>query len=552
MGCCRKWGSLFAGIGKRIICFSFLIVLITVFISPLSVRAEDGSLADPEDKIIRVGYYENEVFEEGAAVGAVKTGYAYEYYRKLSEYTGWKYEYVYGSFQELYDMLVKGEIDLMAGLAWKEERASIIAYPDEPMGNETYTLVKHDRDGTVSRNPKTLRGKKIGVLRSAMVDELEKYLVASGTTAKVVIFEDYDSLFTAFDTKEIDILAAEGYGTREREHAEVISNFGANDYYLCVNIKRKDILDELNYAQLQLSVEEPSYLSTLRSKYYASTISSRSFSESERTWMSEHSSLTIGYLENYLPYSDTDEEGNVTGVIKDLIPTILESLDISGIDVGYVGYRSYDDMIYDVTRGDIDVAFPVGGGLYYSEENGIYQSNAVISTSSDLVYLGEYNDDVVTHFAVNENNKMQYYYIETNFPGAEVSLYPSIEECLDAVLAGEANATTLNGLRANDILRNRKYSGLSLKQLSMADDRCFGVKIGNEGLLKLLNRGVNIIGPEYARNMAYRYAGLLYSYSNMDMFKDNVWLFLSVILVIAVIVILIRLLRTRVQLFRMI
>ncbi|WP_026670354.1 transporter substrate-binding domain-containing protein [Butyrivibrio sp. AE3006] len=509
-------------------------------------------MADPEDKIIRVGYYENEVFEEGAAVGAVKTGYAYEYYRKLSEYTGWKYEYVYGSFQELYDMLVKGEIDLMAGLAWKEERASIIAYPDEPMGNETYTLVKHDRDGTVSRNPKTLRGKKIGVLRSAMVDELEKYLVASGTTAKVVIFEDYDSLFTAFDTKEIDILAAEGYGTREREHAEVISNFGANDYYLCVNIKRKDILDELNYAQLQLSVEEPSYLSTLRSKYYASTISSRSFSESERTWMSEHSSLTIGYLENYLPYSDTDEEGNVTGVIKDLIPTILESLDISGIDVGYVGYRSYDDMIYDVTRGDIDVAFPVGGGLYYSEENGIYQSNAVISTSSDLVYLGEYNDDVVTHFAVNENNKMQYYYIKTNFPGAEVSLYPSIEECLDAVLAGEANATTLNGLRANDILRNRKYSGLSLKQLSMADDRCFGVKIGNEGLLKLLNRGVNIIGPEYARNMAYRYAGLLYSYSNMDMFKDNVWLFLSVILVIAVIVILIRLLRTRVQFFRMI
>lgn len=552
MGCFSKRRGFFAGVGKRISCFSFLIILITVFMCPMSVRAEDDSATDARDVTVKVGYYENEVFEEGAEVGAVKTGYAYEYYRKLSEYTGWKYEYVYGSFQELYDMLVAGEIDLMAGLAWKEERASIIGYPDEPMGNETYTLIKHDRDGTVSRNPKTLRGKKIGVLRSAMVDELEKYLVASGTNAKVVIFEDYDSLFRAFDTNEIDILATEGYGTREREHAEVISNFGANDYYLCVSKKRKDLLDELNYAQLQLSVEEPSYLSTLRSKYYASTISSRSFSESERTWMSEHSSLNVGYLEHYLPYSDTDEEGNVTGVVKDLIPDILESLNISGIDVGYVGYRSYDDMIYDVTKGDIDVAFPVGGGLYYSEENGIYQSNAVISTSSDLVYLGEYNDDVVTHFAVNENNKMQYYYIKTNFPGAEVSLYPSIEECLEAVLAGKANATILNGLRANDILKNRAYKELSLKQLSMTDDRCFGVKIGNEGLLRLLNRGVNIIGTEYAQNMAYRYAGLLYSYSNMDMIKDNAWLFLSVILVIVVIAILIRLLRTRVQFFRMI
>ncbi len=43
---------------------------------------------------VRVGYYENEVFEEGARDGAVKTGYAYEYYQKLSEYTGWRYEYV--------------------------------------------------------------------------------------------------------------------------------------------------------------------------------------------------------------------------------------------------------------------------------------------------------------------------------------------------------------------------------------------------------------------------------------------------------------------------
>ena len=41
---------------------------------------------------MRVGYYENEVFQEGAQEGAVKTGYAYEYYQKISEYTGWCYD----------------------------------------------------------------------------------------------------------------------------------------------------------------------------------------------------------------------------------------------------------------------------------------------------------------------------------------------------------------------------------------------------------------------------------------------------------------------------
>lgn len=48
--------------------------------------------ADQENKKVRVGYYENEVFQEGAGEGEVKSGYAYEYYRKLSEYTGWESE----------------------------------------------------------------------------------------------------------------------------------------------------------------------------------------------------------------------------------------------------------------------------------------------------------------------------------------------------------------------------------------------------------------------------------------------------------------------------
>ena len=64
------------------------------------------AVAGSEPRTVRVGYYENDVFQEGAREGAVKTGYAYEYYRKLSEYTGWKYEYVYGDFSQVYRMLL--------------------------------------------------------------------------------------------------------------------------------------------------------------------------------------------------------------------------------------------------------------------------------------------------------------------------------------------------------------------------------------------------------------------------------------------------------------
>ena len=119
-----------AGIRAGIALFLYLLCAITRML-PVHAYAEEVGAAP-----VRVGYYEQEVFQEGAADGTVKTGYAYEYYRKLSEYTGWNYEYVYKEYGELYQMLLNGEIDLLAGLAWKEERAGLIGYPEAVMGSE--------------------------------------------------------------------------------------------------------------------------------------------------------------------------------------------------------------------------------------------------------------------------------------------------------------------------------------------------------------------------------------------------------------------------------
>ncbi len=513
---------------------------LAVFVSALLLLAAVlplGAGAADEAAAVRVGYYENEVFQEGAKDGAVKTGYAYEYYRKLSEYTGWRYEYVYGGFGELYQMLLDGEIDLLAGLAWREDRAELIGYPDAVMGRESYYLLKHDSDPDITTDTASLQGKKIGVLDSAMVGVLNGFLEERGVAAQVVPYADYTELFEAFDAGKLDVVAAESDGARGREHAAVLTSFGSSEYYLCVAKNRPDLLAELNAAQTQLLQEEPNYVSSLSAKYYSLSVTTRAFSAAEKEWLSEHNALSVGYLENYMPYSGTDEDGQVTGVVRDVVPEILKALGVTELEVSYRGYQSYDDMIADLNAELIDTAFPVGGGLYYSEENGIYQSNPVASASTELVFRGEFGENTLRRFAVNANNRMQYYYVRANFPDAEIVFYPSIDDCLDAVLSGDAGCTTLNGLRANDILKNRRYSGLSMRQSSRTDDRCFGVEIGNEGLLKLLNRGVNVIGGDYAQNISYRYTGALYSYGLGDMLRDHMALFATIILAVAALVI---------------
>ena len=506
------------------------IMMIVMMLLPVTVNSSAND-------IVRIGYYEQEVFQEGASDGKVKTGYAYEYYQKLSEYTGWQYEYVYGEFGDLYQMLLDGDIDFLAGLAYREERADIIGYPDSPMGNETYSLVKHEDDIDITLDLTTLNGRRIGVLESAMVEVLRTYLDEHSIQAEVVTFRDYEPLFEAFDTHDIDILAAEGDGAYGRDHAEVLCPFGTSDYFLCVNIARPDLLAQLNAAQAELAVNEPNYINTLRNRYYPVSISSRALSEAERDWLANNNELTVGYLNNYLPYSDTDEAGGVTGLIRDLLPRMLEELGLTDMSVSYVGYDSYDAMISDLEGGTIDTAFPVGGGLYYSEENGIFQSAPVVSASTELVYSGDFSDLTTQSFAVNENNRMQYYFVVTYYPDASIVFYPSIDACLEAVRRGEVGCTTLNGLRANDIVRNSRYNGLSLLQTSYEDDRCFGVQIGNPGLLRLLNRGVGLLGQDYAQNLAFRYTNQLYSYTVVDMLLNNMAFFGTAIVIIASVII---------------
>ena len=50
-----------------------LVFLAFVFVLPIDVHAR-------ETDTVKVGYYENEVFQEGAREGIIKSGYAYEYY----------------------------------------------------------------------------------------------------------------------------------------------------------------------------------------------------------------------------------------------------------------------------------------------------------------------------------------------------------------------------------------------------------------------------------------------------------------------------------------
>jgi len=524
-------------IKNLIISFLFIVTL-------SSLTAQENTTT----KKVKIGYFENEIFQEGAAPNQIKKGYAYEYYRKISEYTGWEYEYIYGNFSELYKSLEEGKIDLLAGLAYTDERAKKISYANSPMGSTRYYLIKKSTSFDITSNPSSLNNKTIGVQNSVMVQVLNNWITQNKIKANVRVYEELSDLFESFEKGELDSVLIEGSGTYDRKDVSAFLCVGSTDFYFCVPKTRPDILNSLNSALYQIISDNPNFSYNLYNKYFGKTITGTTFTEGEIEYIKNHDSITIGYLNNYLPYCDTDSKGNLTGFLKDIIPEQISKLGLSDkIKIHYQKFESSAEMIKSLNEQKIDLAFPVGGGLYFSEKSGFYESQPVIKSSVAVVYNGIYEKNHKPVFAINQNNEMQRYYAETNFPDAEIKLYNSINECLNAIKKHEADYTTINGLRVNAILKNTEFKNLNYRLLYMSDERCFGIKIGNEHLLQLINRGLNLLGDQYILNLAYQYTEQLFKYTTADYIRNILLILIPIILIAGIIIILYEL-KTRLKL----
>ena len=493
--------------------------------------------AEAEQKTVRVGYYVNECFQEGTSDEDVKRGYGYEYLRKVACYTGWKYEYVYGNWTDLYEQFLAGEIDIMAGVSKLEEREGFLLFPDYEMGIEGYYLYKHEEDTEIiGETLSTFSGKKVGAIKNTtMADSLRKWLSEHPVDIEIIEFDGFEAEQMAFDCREIDAFVEMDFNISTGSGRAPVVKVGELPYYLAVTKERPDLLAELNSALATLNEVEPYFRQNLQYGNYRNSLISHMLSEAEQEWVREHNVMNVGYFEGYLPYCGSDQEGHAAGLMTDVIGEILRKLKIEDqVEVRYAAYQSYEEMVADLHTGNLDVAFPVGGELWHAEQDEIFSSSPVVSAGVDLVFAGSYGDNTVASIAVNQNNKMQYYYTASNFPDAGIVFYDTVEDCMDAVLNGEVGSTILNGIRTNSLLSDSRYSTMVAIQLSRTDDFCFGVADGNDRLLLLLNRGIKLIGEDYGINASHKY--LTYEYTAADFVRENALLLLVLILSISAII----------------
>ncbi len=476
---------------------------------------------DPS-QTVKIGYYQAENFQEGDGDTSLRKGYAYEYIQKVSSYTGWKYQYVPGTWEELYEKLLNGEIDLLAGVSYETDRKDKVLYPQYEMLKETFYIYVDSRDTSITGGDiSSYSGKKIGITDDLkMKAALDEWMGKTQADIEVVSYKNLEECSKDFNQGKIDGFVSADNIVSSYSGIAPIEMIGKCPYYLCVSKGRQDLLVELNEALSIINSQDSLYLDSLRSKYMADSSIGKFLSKQEKEWLDAHKKISVGYLNHYLPYSDTGKSGEVTGVIKDILEELFNVL--PGDYKPEIVYQSFDNqekMIEALKNNEIDMVFPVGEETNYAEKNGFQQSTAIMNSAIDLVYTGKYSEEKNSRIAVNENNQLQYYYTIEHFPEADIILCDSTEECIRKVKKGEASSTVMDALRSVKLVGEDKK--LTLLPMAEGNRICFGVNFGNSDLLWVLNQGISMLGEEYGINYSYKYMGDIVVYTTDDFLRSH-------------------------------
>ncbi|TYZ24631.1 transporter substrate-binding domain-containing protein [Selenomonas ruminis] len=153
---------------RKVLSVWFVLLMVLAVLAPGHGFAEDEL-----HRVVRVGWFDS-TFNSIDAYGR-RTGYAYEYQRKIAAYTGWQYEYVEGSWVDLLKKLQRGEIDLLADVSYKEDRVGTMLLSHYAMGEEDYYIFIDPDKSTINPDDlTTLNGKRLGVYKGSLQEQILK------------------------------------------------------------------------------------------------------------------------------------------------------------------------------------------------------------------------------------------------------------------------------------------------------------------------------------------------------------------------------------------
>ena len=466
---------------RKSVCALLSLLLLLSAVLPVKAAAETAPV-----KLIRVGSFEdtfNYCNEKGA-----RKGYGYELLETLSGYTGWQFEYVTCDWSDCFEKLENGEIDIMGGISYTEDRAEEMLFSDEPMGEEKYYLYADLSRADISASDfKTLDGKKIGVVMGTepevMLTEWEE---KHGIKTQHVNISNNEDVKQKLINHEIDCFVSLEESYWADLGISTITRVGKSSIYYVFNKDRSDLKEELDNAMHALDEEAPFYTADLCKKYFSLDYKPILTGE-EKAWLKEHGAIRMGFLTSDSGVSTYDPAtGEITGTITDYIQFARDCLGNQELEFQLVGYDDKEAELNALKSGEIDMIFHFDQSPNLAEEyrlartNTTWTANMMVVTNKQL-----FIENQVNRVAVPQNKISLTRYIAFYYPQWEIVDCDTQEDAIKLVKDGQADCFIIG---VGSEAKYSKNHGFYSVPLPNPANSCFAVKSGNRSLLSILNK----------------------------------------------------------------
>ena len=499
---------------RKSACVMLSLLLLLSAVLPVKAAAETASA-----KVVRVGSFEdtfNYVNEKGA-----RKGYGYELLETLSGYAGWQFEYVTCDWSDCFEKLKNGEIDIIGGISYTEDRTQEMLFSDEPMGVEKYYLYADLSRADISASDfKTLNGKKIGVLMGTEPEVMlaeweEKY----GLKTEHVNISNNEDVKQKLANHEIDCFVSLEESFWAERGISTITRVGESGIYYAINKNRPDIKEELDDAMRALDEAVPFYTADLYKRYFSMDYTPILTGE-EKAWLRKHGAIRMGFLASDSGVSTFDPAtGEFTGVITDYIQFAADCLGNQELEFQLVGYDSKEAELDALKSGEIDMIFHCDQNPNLAEEyhfactNTTWTSNLMAVTNKQ-----HFNENNVNRIAVPQNKLSLKKYLAFYYPQWEIVDCDTQEDAARLVKDGQADCF-VTGISSENKY-SKKYSFYSVPLVNPVRS-CFAVNSGNRSLLSILNKTIKAMPINMLAGALAMYKSSARKVTLSDFIKDN-------------------------------
>ena len=506
---------------RKSVCALLSLLLLLSVVLPVKAAAETAPV-----KVVRVGSFEdtfNYCNEKGA-----RKGYGYELLETLSGYTGWQFEYVTCDWSDCFEKLENGEIDIMGGISYTEDRAEEMLFSDEPMGEEKYYLYADLSRADISASDfKTLDGKKIGVVMGTepevMLTEWEE---KHGIKTEHVNVYNNEDVKQKLANHEIDCFVSLEESYWAELGISTITRVGKSSIYYVLNKDRSDLKEELDNAMRALDEEAPFYTADLCKKYFSLDYKPILTGE-EKAWLKEHGAIRMGFLASDRGVSTYDPAtGEITGTITDYIQFAADCLGNQELEFQLVGYDDKEAELNALKSGEIDMIFHFDQSPNLAEEyrvartNTTWTANMMVVTNKQL-----FIENQVNRVAVPQNKISLTRYIAFYYPQWEIVDCDTQEDAIKLVKDGQADCF-VTGVSSEE--KYSKNHGFYSVPLPNPANSCFAVKSGNRSLLSILNKTIKAMPANMLTSSLAMHKSSARKVTLSDFIKDNFFMVLLV------------------------